>query len=208
MSRSLRPAALGLLLAISLPLGGCASLFSRDPVPIDYFVLTPVAAGGAAGSVVGGPVYAVGPIALPQYLTQSTIAIRPEDNEIAFAADKQWAGPLSSNIGSTLAENLSVMLPSDRVVVLPVGPAVPVDFQVSLDVVRFERQPDGHVALLARWSTFGEGGRRLMGMYRSDLRSPRSADDYPEIASAMSALLADLAREVATALQAARTPSS
>lgn len=207
MSRSLRPAALGLLLGISLPLGGCASFFSRDPVPIDYFVLTPVAAGGASG-VVGGPVYAVGPIALPQYLTQSTIAIRPEDNEIAFAADKQWAGPLSSNIGSTLAENLSVMLPSDRVVVLPVGPAVPVDFQVSLDVVRFERQPDSHVMLLARWSTFGDGGRRLLGMYRSELRSPGSADDYPAIASAMSGLLGDLAREVATALQAARTPSS
>lgn len=209
MSRSLRSrsAAGGLLLAALLPLGGCASLFTREPVPIDYYVLTPISAMGAP-AVVGGPIYAIGPIALPQYLGQNAIAIRPEENEIAFASDKQWAEPLSNTIASVLAENLAVMLPSDRVVVLPVGPAVPVDYQISLDVVRFERQPDGRVRLLARWSVFGEGGRRLLGMYHSDQSAPQESGDYPAIATAMSGLLANLAQDIAVALRAASPPQN
>jgi uncharacterized protein len=202
MTRAGRAAGLAAVLVAALSVAGCASLFERDPVSVDYFVLTPVAA-GVTSPIIGGPVFAVGPVSLPQYLTQSAIAIRYEANEIAFAADKQWAGPLSGNISQVLAENLTAMLPSDRVVVVPVGPGVPVDFQVTVDVLRFERQPDGHVALVARWNTFAEGGRRLLGMYRSDLRTPERADEYAAIVSAMSGLLGELAREIAAALQAA-----
>jgi hypothetical protein len=48
---------------------------------------------------------------------------------------------------------------------------------------------------------FGDGGRRLVTMSRSGFRAVDVANDYPSITKAMSSLLAELSREIASTLR-------
>ena len=150
-----------------------------------------------------GPVFAIAPVRVPQYLSQRSIVTRSGPTQLDLAENDVWAAPLSDTIGSVLSENISTMIPSDRVVELPVSAAVPVDYEVRVEIVGFERQPDGAVELTARWTVFGEGGQRLIAMERSSFRATDVAADYPSITMAMSALLAELSRDIAAALRSA-----
>ena len=143
---------------------------------------------------------------VPQYLSQRAIVTRNGPTELELAENHVWAGPLSDAIASVLGENISTMIPSDRVVELPVSAAVPVDYEVRVEIVRFERQPDGAVDLVARWSVFGEGGRRLIAVERSGYQARDVPSDYASITLAMSALLTELSRDIATALRSAAMP--
>jgi uncharacterized lipoprotein YmbA len=187
-------------------LSACASLF--ESAPVNYYVLS-VAPGDPGATPLGtGPIFAVAPVRVPQYLGQRWIVTRTGENEIHLAKDDQWGSPLSDDIASALGENLSVMIPSDRVVQLPVSASVPVDYEVRVEIVGFERQPDSGVVLIARWAVFGDGGRRLVAMTRSGYHEGDVPDDYPSITKAMSSLLAQLSREIASTLQQLPTTSA
>jgi uncharacterized protein len=179
-------------------LSGCAALFTSDAPPPNYYVLSPIDA--AAPASVRGPVLAVAPVQVPQYLSQKSIVTRTGANEVVLAPNDLWAGPLGDNITSVLAENLSSIVPSNRVVVLPVSAAVPVDYEVRVEIVSFERSAEGNVDLIARWMVFADGGRRLTAIEKSALRIGAVASDYPAITAAMSRLLAELSRDIATTL--------
>ena len=107
--------------------------------------------------------------------------------------------PLADDIGRVLSENLT-MIPSDRVVQLPLSAAVPIDYEIRVDH-QPEQQADGTRRPCARWSVFGDGGRRLVTTNRSAFRTTSVSNDYPSITRAMSALLAELSREIASSVQ-------
>jgi uncharacterized lipoprotein YmbA len=182
-------------------LSACAALFGGESAPVNYYVLSPASADRATALPGGGPIFAVAPVRVPQYLSQKWIVTKTGENEIDLAENDQWGSPLSDDIASVLSENLSAMIPSDRVVQLPVSAAVPVDYDVRVEIVGFERQPDGSVVLVARWAVFGDGGRRLVAMTRSGFHEDDVPDHYPSITKAMSSLLAELSREIASTLQ-------
>ena len=95
----------------------------------------------AGPASVRGPVLAVAPVQVPQYLSQKSIVTRTGANEVVLAPDDLWAGPLGDNITSVLAENLSSIIPGNKVVALPVSAGVPVDYEVRVEIVSFERSP-------------------------------------------------------------------
>jgi uncharacterized protein len=182
-------------------LSGCAALFDRQSAPVNYYVLNAAPANYTTSSPGAGPIFAVAPVRVPQYLSQKWIVTKTGETEINLAENDQWGAPLADDIGSVLSENLTAMIPSDRVVQLPVSASVPVDYEVRVEIVSFERQPEGSVDLVARWTVFGDGGRRLVTMSRSAFRIAEVPNDYPSVTRAMSSLLAELSREIATAVQ-------
>ena len=183
-------------------LSGCAALFTSDAPPPNYYVLSPAAVDAAAPATGRGPVLALAPVQAPQYLSQKSIVTRTGANEVALAPNDLWAGPLGDNITSVLAENLSSIIPGNKVVVLPVSAGVPVDHEIRVEIVRFERSADGNLDLIARWMVFADGGRRLTALQRSSLRIAGVPGDYPAITAAMSRLLAELSRDIAVTLGA------
>jgi uncharacterized lipoprotein YmbA len=199
MKEALKCAAVCQLILGAATLSACASLF--ESAPVNYYVLSAVPADRGATPLGVGPVFAVAPVRVPQYLGQRWIVSRTGENEIDLAENDQWGSLLSENIASVLGENLSAMIPSDRVVQLPVSPSVPVDYEVHVEIVGFERQPDGSVVLVARWMVFSDGSRRLVAMSRSGFRTDDVPNDYPSITKAMSSLLTALSREIASTLQ-------
>lgn len=203
----------GSILLASALVSGCAGLFERKSAPLDWYLLSsgPGTASAPAATPAGGQggaIYAVAPVRVPEYLSQKWVVTRTGQNELHLAENAQWAAPLGDMIGSVMAENISLLIPSDRVVQLPVSASVPVDFEIRVEVVRFERQPDGTVELVARWTVFAEGGRRLVAMERTSLHQNGVADEYPAISAAMSGLLFDLSRQVAGALRTSAAPLS
>ena len=208
-----RPRLLRTIAALALApvlLGGCTSLFGGQP-PLQFYTLSAKSEmdgqASSTGRPVGGPIFAVAAVRVPQYLSQRSIVVRTSPTQLELADNDVWAAPLSDNISSVLSENISTMIPSDRVVELPVSAAVPVDYELRVEIVRFERQPDGAVDLVARWSVFSEGGQRLVAVERSSYRAPDVADDFRSITLAMSALLAELSRDIANTLRTVSTPA-
>ena len=209
-----RPRLLRTIAALALApvlLGGCSSLFGEQP-PLEFYTLSAKSeidgeVTPRTGPAAGGPIFAVAAVRVPQYLSQRSIVVRSSPTQLDLAENDVWAAPLSDTISSVLSENISTMIPSDRVVELPVSAAVPVDYELRVEIVRFERQPDGAVDLVARWSVFSEGGQRLVAVERSSYRAPDVADDFRSITLAMSALLAELSRDIANTLRTVATPA-
>ena len=98
----------------------------------------------------------VGPVVLPPYLDRPQIVTQASRHELDLAEFDQWAEPLEDNFTRVLAENLSVLLATDRIVVFPWRRSVLVDYQIAVNVIRFDAV-HGESMLVARWNVFGTG---------------------------------------------------
>ena len=109
--------------------------------------------------------------------------------------------PLAEGVPRAIAEDLGALLPSARIALFPwVGPRV-VQYQVLVEVARFDGPLGGDVALEASW--------RILGPDRKDVREgrfthnePTGEPGYIELVGAMSRSLGALSREIASALPA------
>jgi uncharacterized lipoprotein YmbA len=181
-------------------LAACANPFTAPREPTNFFVLTPLPAAQAPVPAGDGPLVGVAPVRLPEYLNHNVIVTRQSNNELALGKFNEWAAPLSANVTSVLTENLSVLVPTDRITTIPANVAV--DREVSVEIINFERDAAGDVVLLARWTVIGDSGRRLLAMRRSGFRAEDVPMNYNTIAAAMSGLLGELSRDIAAEINA------
>ncbi|MFQ5803507.1 MAG: membrane integrity-associated transporter subunit PqiC [Candidatus Methylomirabilales bacterium] len=182
-------------------LGGCVGGKSK---PSSFYVLSPLPDAKAGKQVAAGErdvAIGIGPIDLPHYLDRTQIVIRASPNQLDFAEFDRWAEPLRDNFSRTLTENLSTLLATPHVAVFPWDGSTPIDYQVEVEVTRFEGDADGNALLIARWSIFGKGVRELLVRRRSRFSKAAGAQDYEALVSAMSRALANLSREIATAIE-------
>lgn len=147
-----------------------------------------------------GPIIAVSPVTLPEYLNHNGIVTRNQGNEITRAEYHVWAGPLAEEIARAVGENLSAMLPTDRVTLSAARRAMPVDYTVDIEIVSFERDVTNNVDLVARWAVFRGDGRGMLAMRRAQFRKPAGGADYQDTVAAMSEAIAALSEEIATAI--------
>lgn len=143
------------LASIVVVLGGCS--FARQQ-PTRLYVLTTLPATEAVlpGGVTPGLAVVVGPVELPQYVNRPQIVTGNTSNELHHAAFAQWAEPLADNFARVLAENLSLLLGTDRVAVFPWRGPLPMKYQVMVEVTRFLGEPGGRY----RWSRCGASSAR------------------------------------------------
>jgi uncharacterized protein len=111
-----------------------------------------------------------------------------------------------------LAANLSNLLKTDRVSLYPWKDRAPIQYQVTLDITRFERDVDGSTVLSVFWSIVDPNDGRVLVMRRSTCRdtmktavasasaSSQDARAYDAIAAAMSRDLEQFSRDIATAI--------
>jgi uncharacterized lipoprotein YmbA len=144
----------------------------------------------------------VGPIKLPEHLDRPQIVTRSSSNQLRLAEFDRWAGPLQDDFSRILAENLSILLSTDRVSLYPWRRSVPIDFQVVVDVTRFDGELGGNALLIARWSVFRGRDKKVLFMERSRISETSRAQDYEAIVAAQSRALGQLSREIADAIKA------
>jgi hypothetical protein len=143
----------------------------------------------------------VGPIRMALYLDRSDIVIRDSQNQIRLAEFSQWAGPLQENFSRVLAENLSILLTTDRVGIFPGTRAMLFDFNVTVDITRFDGIPGQKADLRARWAILDKNRKKMLFENHSALSQPTENDSMEALIAAESRTLSDLSREIAEAIK-------
>jgi uncharacterized lipoprotein YmbA len=191
-------ALVGVPLGASLIVGGCASQPSR------FYLLSAVPNTETASLEMSGqqgPTIGVGPVTLPRYVDRPQIVTRTSPYELKVAEFDRWAEALDTNFTRVLAENLSILLPTARVVMSPWPRAIPIDYQVTVDVTHFLSQVGGDSLLIADWTLFKGEGQDALTSGRSRFSASPGGQDYAAIVAAMSQTVASLSREIATAVR-------
>ena len=182
-----------------LAIWGCA----RTPPP-RYYTLSPLPAaerGAPQASEGQAPAILVGPIRLPAYLDTTGIVTRNSDNAIEVAQLHLWAGALADALPRVLAENLSLLLGTERVSVYPRLPHQPADYQVVGEVVQFDGSLVGQVSLVVRWTLVTVGERKPVAVRQSRISVPVGTAEYASLAAAQSQAVAQLSRDIAAAIK-------
>jgi len=167
--------------------------------PARYYILTPL--GDNAEKPVSGPALGVGPVTLPAYLDRPEIAHRSGDNQLYFSDSDRWAEPLKATFSRTLAENLLILLPTDRVNTYPWARSTRIDYQIIIDVTRFDADASGTVMLLAGWEVIRPEDGSVVSRNRQTYTEAAGSLDYPAIVSAQSRTLAQLSRDIAASIR-------
>ena len=205
----LRLLGIGMFLIISpMVLGGCLGKGTQDPTK--YYLLQPLASSLTGEQQTGaknvGFSIGVGPVRLREYLNRPQIVTRSGENEIHIGLFHSWGEPLAENFSATLASNLSVLLDTDRLALWPWGRKIEhVDFQIIVDVIRFDGVLGGEAVLSARWYVFNyKEGMKTEEVIpkKSTYTAPMEDDSYEALVAAMSKTLDDFSREVAEAIKA------
>lgn len=181
-----------LMTGMALFLAGCSS------PPTRYYVLAPMPESApAAGREIA---VGLGPVELPDYLDRPQIVTREGQNELNLAEFDQWGEPLQDNVAQVLAENLAALLPSRKVAVYPWKRSNPVDVQVSVKVIHFERREGGEAFLSVRWS-LNDGSGKELASRESRYSERASGDGYGATVAAMNRALLRFSRDLATAVR-------
>jgi uncharacterized lipoprotein YmbA len=141
----------------------------------------------------------VGPVTLPPYLDRPQIVTRSSRAKLDLAEFDQWAAPLQDSFSRVLVENMSVLLPTDRVMLAPWPRTTAIDYQVTVDVTRFDGGVDNEVVLDANWTIADADGKELI-VRKSRFQSPAGAQNYEATVTAMSRTLDALSREITATL--------
>jgi len=151
---------------------------------------------------VGEPVaIALGVDSFPEYLARSQIVTRSSDNKLELAQFHHWAEPLQRNFVRVLVVNLSVQLSTDRIHVFPWRKKRPTDYEVLVDVARFDGEFGGDVVLGARWSIFDAEGRQELYTGSARFIEAVRAKDYEAQVAAMSRAVWELSGEIASSIE-------
>jgi uncharacterized lipoprotein YmbA len=173
---------------------------SQTP-PTQFYTLSsmqlPASDVGRPNTVVG-----VGPVTLPEYLDRPQIVTRESGNRVMLADFSVWVEPVNGMFMRVLVENLSLLLATDNVIALPQRRPMRLDYQVEVDVTRFDADLSGRALLDARWRVFGRDGERLIGEGRSTIVVPAAEPGtYEAIVAALSKALGQMSAAIASAIE-------
>ncbi len=197
MSIHIKTALLGMLLAFSV---GCTVT-----EPARFYNLTTIIESGLESAENAGLQdisIGVGPISIPDYLDRPQIVTGGGQNEVHMSEYDRWAGSLKDGIGVVLSENLSVLLPTDRIFIFPWRGSLPIDYQIEIEVVRFDGELGKGAFLTARWIIYDVDTRQVAVVKKSSFMEPVSEPGYKAMVAAQSRTLARISRDMAAVIKA------
>jgi uncharacterized lipoprotein YmbA len=187
----------GMMCGISL-LGGC--LFKPARVPTHHFILASIPAPETNSAAAQHLSLEVGFVKMPSYLLRDSMVIRKSATEIEYLENALWAERLDLSFRQTLAENLSLLLPSDLVYL---STSERGQVRVSVDVKQFDVDTQGRGTLIAWWQVTAPGSDKRVkgGQARLTRLGPAPRASPQVIATTLSALTAEFSEELAQAIR-------
>jgi len=178
---------------------------SGPSTPSRYFVLSSPTellsakrpAGNNQGMLLG-----VGPVTLPPHLDRTQIVTQASRHRLDLKELDQWAEPLKDGFTRVLAQNLSTLLETDKVFHFPWRRPFTVQYQISVEVLRFDTDARGESVLSARWNVIKGDGRELLFSHISSFKSRVTGEGIEPAVAAMSRNLAELSREIGASVAA------
>ena len=191
--RDAASAKLAALLTFAVVMSGCTGT-----QPVTYYQLSTRDAGQTAGDAgaIGDAVIGIGPVRLPELLDRPQIVTRQSSNRLQLSASHRWVEPLAENITRVLRENLSALLDTERFLLYPWNRAIPADYQIIIDILRFEGAGYQTAGLEAVWSVRDKTGMVLLSQRRSTYQVTAMSPDYEGLVSALSKTLSLFCLEI------------
>ena len=190
-----------MMIALSAIATGCLSPRRDDS---KFYVLSPSAADSAVATSASphSILVGLGPVKLPAYLDRQEVVTRVAPNRLELSTVDRWAEPLDIDFTRILAQDLSKDLGTQRITFFPWYGTTHVDYQVKVDVYRFETDAQGKVDLTAHWQIL-DGTGKLLVVRDSSYSETAKPGDAGDGSAAMSRALGRLSQEIATAIQSA-----
>jgi uncharacterized lipoprotein YmbA len=194
---------LALACALVPLLSGCASSPSST-----FYVLTPIPeAAVRSGDIAGGGLsVGIGPVVFPEFLDRPQIVSRAGDNRLELDEFHRWGGTVQDEFLRVWGENLTHLLGTSRVLVLPSESRMPIDFRITGEVISFGGMPDDHAVLKVRWAVMDNYLEQTLAAREDVYRCPIGAGDTANAAAGAGAALGG--REAHAALTAARSEAT
>jgi len=187
----------GLIFSFVLMLTGCVSV-SQSPNP-RFYMPSPMSKEEAVKKIdiVPGVIVAVGPVKIPEYQDRPQIVTKNKNGTFNFAQFDRWAEPLDSTLARLISDNLVSLLPAASFQLFPCSFAIPLDYQVIVEVTQLDSQLDQELALTAQWSIIDAKNRKLLLTTRSQFTQPINPHDYFGLTRALSLACSALSRQIA-----------
>ena len=168
-----------------------------------FYVLTPAAPAddGAASDLVVG----VELLGLPGSVDRPQMVSSVDPNERTLAEFDRWAEDLGANMARVVRQNLEQALGSP-VYEVPSRWMPAADFQVGLEIIAFDGQPEGACVVEARWH-LTDGSGNFVATHHARFENNADEDGYGGVADAMSRNLADLSDAMAHSILGEPAPS-
>ena len=179
------------VLFLAMVAAGCTSAPSR------FYTLNSTATGD--GTTKSNVAVIVGPVSIPGEVDRPQFTVQIAPNRVAVDEFNRWAAPLSENIARVVAGDLSALLGTPRVAAMPAANFA-ADYQVAINVQRFETVPGKSVLVDAVWVVrppsrgTAQSGRTVASETVSD-------DSYDALAAAHSRALAKVSSDIAAAIR-------
>jgi len=179
------------ILVIPLMAMACTILPAQKDTT-QFFILTSapeVASSGSSRSASHRELsIGLGPIDFPGYLNRREIVTRMSGDQLQLSQNKRWAESLDSNFQRVLGQDLGRQLGTQRIVLFPWYGRPQIDYQVEVQVHRFDTDDTNRSQLNATWIIKdGRTGRELLAN-ESNISGTVSATD----AAGSEALSSDL----------------
>jgi hypothetical protein len=198
-----RSARTALLALFCICFTACVHVGHQQEQPWQLFTLSPLPAPKAQQERVTRspgpvqPVIGVGPIRLPGYLDQDQIVTRISPNHVTLSEKDRWAEPLRDNIAQVLAQNLSMLLQTDQVVLHPWSAQQRPAYQLEIDVMSFEIDSAGPADLTARWVLRDVASRQTIADKETRLTSSARGTSSELSVASLSKALGDFSIQIA-----------
>ncbi|MCF6154019.1 MAG: membrane integrity-associated transporter subunit PqiC [Candidatus Brocadia sp.] len=143
----------------------------------------------------------IGSIEIPDYLDRSQLVTRGSRSELKVDEFNRWAGSLRENISLVLAENLSLLLSTDRVFAHPWIPDDSVNYWIHVEIIRLDVIPGDAVTMKSRWTISDDHGKKEFITRASEFTEKASENSYCMMVEAMSRTFEKLSREIALEIE-------
>lgn len=143
----------------------------------------------------------LGPITIPDTLDQPKIVSRSGSNRVIMNEFNRWGGDFQSELLRILGENISILLPTEQVILSNDYATLPYEFQVIVNIRKFDGKLGGTVTLNADWIVIRQGKQKPIIAKKSILEEQTDAVDYQAYVETQSHLLARLSQEISNEIR-------
>jgi len=189
-----------LLCVVGVLLSGCTGTSG----PATFYLLrsTEDASRGSISTVGGSKNISilVGPITLPDYLDRTQIVTVAGEHVLALDEFSRWAESLQEGFYRVLLEDLSSLLNTPELYAHDRSGSISADYQVIIDVTRFDAVPGGNAVLTAFWSVNSKDDSVPGIRRKSVFRAPVSGAGFGGVVAAQNQTLTALSREIAAVI--------
>jgi uncharacterized lipoprotein YmbA len=141
----------------------------------------------------------IGPVEIPRLLNRPQIVSRKNQSEIEMAEFHQWGGSYKEELIQSLTDNLSSLLKTENIEQYPWKFSFKPQYQVRINIERFDGQLGKNVTLKARWRLLKNNKEVLVK--RAVINTPVSGNSYNAYVSAQSKALITLSRQIAAKIK-------